>query len=107
MSDPWDTRVEPTRPKQGISPGMIAAIAVSVLVVSIAGASGGWVLAGSDDPTPNPTATHGTSPDAQASPSTSPAPSPSPDPSPTAAASPTTGSTGGVSFALPAPGDDP
>ncbi|MBB5871052.1 hypothetical protein F4553_004431 [Allocatelliglobosispora scoriae] len=108
MSDPWDTRVEPAPPKQGISPGMIAAIAVSVLVLSIAGATGGWLLAGSDDPSPNASGTQGTSPSAQASLSPSPSPSPSAAPSPTAAASPTPGSSGGgANFALPAPGTDP
>lgn len=97
MSDPWETRVEPAPPKQGVSPGMIAVIASSVLVLSIAGATGGWLLAGSPEPGPSSSAT--SSPTAGSSPSAVASLSPSPS-----AASPSPSAKSTVGFPVPDPG---
>ncbi|WP_027342817.1 PASTA domain-containing protein [Hamadaea tsunoensis] len=78
MTDPWETKVDSAPPRQGINPAMIAAIATSVAVLAIIGATGGYLLA-SADPKSTPSASV-TSP--AAGPST--ADSPSPDASPSA-----------------------
>jgi hypothetical protein len=99
MSDQWETRADSVPPKQGISPTMIAVIATSVLVLSIVGATGGWLLAGSPETDPSASPTAGpvaTSASPKTSPSASPSVSPSPLPS-----------TSKASFGLPDPGTQP
>lgn len=88
MTDPWATRVDAEPPRQGLSPAMIAAIATSVAVLAIIGATGGFLLANA-----NPEASPSTSATAvTTSPSTSPSvdESPSFSPSPVASATSTT-----------------
>jgi hypothetical protein len=78
MTDPWATKVDAKPPRQGISPAMIAAIATSVAILAIIGATGGYLLANAK-PEPAPTATAATATSsASASASASPAFSPSP-----------------------------
>jgi hypothetical protein len=74
MTDPWETRVDATPPRQGISPAMIAVVATSVAVLAIIGATGGYLLASAKpDVSPTPTVA--------VSLSASPSPSPKPNPS--------------------------
>ncbi|MEV0267416.1 PASTA domain-containing protein [Hamadaea sp. NPDC050747] len=85
MTDPWATRVDADPPRQGLSPAMIAAIATSVAVLAIIGATGGFLLANA-----NPSAAPSTSASVV---TTSPSARPSVDESPTFAPSPVVSAT--------------
>jgi hypothetical protein len=94
MTDPWATRVDAEPPRTGLSPAMIAAIATSVAVLAIIGATGGYLLANAH-PEASPSTSSsglGVSPSANESPSDLPTFSPSPVLSATA----TTGGTRGT-----------
>ncbi|NUR71940.1 MAG: PASTA domain-containing protein [Hamadaea sp.] len=81
MTDPWATRVDAEPPRQGISPAMIAAIATSVAVLAIVGATGGYLLANSNpSASPSTSASVATSSSADSSPSAAESPSFSPTP---------------------------
>jgi len=80
MTDPWATRVDAEPPRQGLSPAMIAAIATSVAVLAIIGATGGFLLANAK-PAASPSTSASAiaeSPTASASAAESPSFSPSP-----------------------------
>jgi hypothetical protein len=63
MTDPWQTKVDARPPRPGLSPAMIAAIATSVAVLAIIGATGGYLLASA-----TPTATGTPAPEVSAAP---------------------------------------